>query len=752
MLAICSLKLIDLQVQSQFSASEINFSLPLVKSDKARSEKTKILESAIRSVVSKFKNKPIPVKKIVQNPIAKSSKQSDKKIFKDVSNLSFTPKVSVFKDSERPLLEPVQIEKKNKEENIEVRVVKNRKENILSEENESQLTIQSNAYELSMHDMNEQGLTVVRKLPKVSWVDIAIDVGKYEKLIAEKTKTKMNTDRISTEQSALEKSKSVINEISNSKVVAEKKPPRMKQKVVEDELLFFEYSKSSKKDQPEIVETEAEKDHAPSVKPVEVPVRAKAAEIVATKKVEQPKVSSVVTSQNVSALANSLKKLQKTIEPAKKDQVDTRLAVLTKQTQNKKSSDVLPDNMINSAAGFVETPKENNFECLQEAKGRKNNEYSFDYSISLNRIDVGDQSTMRHFRMHFADDQDEMIQDYGSGKIQVGGDVIGNMNTRRATLVSRGNIPTSLDIVFEDSSANLAIPTFSFEKLDSFVTYSGKSSDGAHLLVELDDSTEDVELGVDHKYKAKFYLDKNYKIIDRNESDYYYVFFMGVPEGNTIVNYKNFKNELMTKIIYLSEDEVYYDPNFYAEIKNDSFRLFEEGVMSNCKTMLPVQQSKISTWAFDAKIKKESLNGFSVPHSIYPVGSRKYYELNHLPEPIYFGRWSQGEIIIPSEQYINQVMGQFSTRSGDCMVQLNLNRTPKDITFNGLSSKDSMALEARSLDRDGKFYNGPSDQTRRLFLKGSEQGVINVKLEYLDGSKQFIQTFCSENTYLVEQL
>ena len=52
----------------------------------------------------------------------------------------------------------------------------------------------------------------------------------------------------------------------------------------------------------------------------------------------------------------------------------------------------------------------------------------------------------------------------------------------------------------------------------------------------------------------------------------------------------------------------------------------------------------------------------------------------------------------------------------------------------------------------GDFYDEISYATERVFLMGEEQGTINIKLNYTDGSSQFIQTFCSDSTYLVEQL
>jgi hypothetical protein len=67
---------------------------------------------------------------------------------------------------------------------------------------------------------------------------------------------------------------------------------------------------------------------------------------------------------------------------------------------------------------------------------------------------------------------------------------------------------------------------------------------------------------------------------------------------------------------------------------------------------------------------------------------------------------------------------------------------------------------AQVLDSDGKFYDSVSDKTRKIIVIGESQGSsdvfadakINIKIQYQDGSSQFLNSYCSPNTYLVEQL
>ena len=174
--------------------------------------------------------------------------------------------------------------------------------------------------------------------------------------------------------------------------------------------------------------------------------------------------------------------------------------------------------------------------------------------------------------------------------------------------------------------------------------------------------------------------------------------------------------------------------------------------MSNCKGLLSLQADEISPWSFEAKVEKKSLNRYKINKMIYPMGTRKYLELKHLEESIFVGRWGQSAVVVPTEDYVRHVLGNFESNGNECLVQLNLSKNLKSIDYKAQSENGEMSTQAKFLDTDGIFYSDVSDATNRAFIFGEGQGIINIKLEYTDGSKQFMQTFCSDSTYLVEQL
>lgn len=672
--------------------------------------------------------KPISVEKIVQRlPLIKSTKRVVKKTaFRDIETLDFAPKVvSVRKPkSKKEKLDFIFIKKEvvkidskiNKNFTVKVKEI-NKKD------------ISKTNYELSFKKINEQRYKVDRPLESVVFLEV--DPFKYKsKNIA---KTEIKEDRISTGKSAIEKSPSV------KKI--------KKQKTSTDEIVFYDYS--TPKVQKAIVNEVKQKEvvtaeRIPEVKSLPVvalpSVTAQPVLKPETKKKKENVISSLakLDNQAMKNLEESIKKLEM-VEPKK-----SVVKVASANEQEKPSGAAKIDT---TGSSFLPTPETCDF--IQSVESG----YSFDYSISLKSIGLSNNFNKIHnFELRFLDDMDSIYRDYGEGKIRISGDVAGDFNIRRGTIYTKNHFPLSMDIVIEDAEANITIPAFTLEKMGEITGELGISDRGAHVLFELDQTTEDIEIGVDHKYKAKIYLDKNFQVVDRASSDFYFIAFLGLDPGNTIVNYKRSNSEVVTKIIHLAGDELYYDPNFYAEFNQDTFGLFEEGLLSDCPSRLDIRSSNIKPWAHSGVFKKASLNSFEAKNVAYPMGSRKYVQLDHLTEPIFVGRWNQESIVIPTDDYISQVLKQFDVRGGECVVQLNVQRQLKDLKYSGFSASGGMNITSKVLDKDGKFYEAPSDQSKRVFFMGESQGVINIEINYLDGSKSYVQTFCSQNTYLIEQL
>ena len=136
------------------------------------------------------------------------------------------------------------------------------------------------------------------------------------------------------------------------------------------------------------------------------------------------------------------------------------------------------------------------------------------------------------------------------------------------------------------------------------------------------------------------------------------------------------------------------------------------------------------------------------------MGMRKYFEFNHLGETVYLGTWDKNEVEVPSRNFIENIMGSMELLDlkGRCLIQLNLEKEVLNIKVGGDTVKGPMNIESAYLDQDGTMSDEISEFAQKAFYVGDLQGLINIEINYLDKTKEYIQTFCSDETYLVEQL
>lgn len=339
-------------------------------------------------------------------------------------------------------------------------------------------------------------------------------------------------------------------------------------------------------------------------------------------------------------------------------------------------------------------------------------------------------------------------------KLYIKEDINGEMNIRRGTVYTRSTVPTTSDFVIELEDVKINLPLITIESYQKLIESKGLRDSGANILIELDNTTEDVFISSTTYYQKKLYLNNNFKEINPGDAEYNYVFFVGVDAGNTILTYKNFSNEQTSKIIHLSEDEIYYDSNVYVEELKDSFTICEESLLSKEAKEVSVAERKINSFSFDSEIKIKSMNSVAVDRSLYPLGTRKYFSIKDENEEIFLGRFREETIIIPDISYRDVVLRHFGLRTlgEQCVVQVNINKGLKEVLIEGQGKRGYSSIEKQYLDRDGNFYKEISDSTTKLFLLGEEQGLINIKLNYKDNTSESLMTYCSENTYLIEQI
>lgn len=687
--------------------------------------------------------------KEIKNYSVKSNKLSIGTETKDVENLDFSisnikaEKNTTYIDRNKTIQNKILKHKNIKKKIIEYSIPK--KDIIHNNKDLDTIVIKRNRNELNINEpVNLYGFHNTKKIEKSNWSRVfKLRTYELEKVkmakpqiaktdyyenketiirVDNKKEQKNKTtkiDRISTALSATEKSDDLkqLSKISEANIVREQKAETVtKSKVKNEDLVFFDYS-------------------ADEVKPDDKSIVAKKiAAVMAPVKKNKPKLD-----------FNNLYDRNK--KPSVSDITAPKVAVNIPDETNKNEYSLLNDKM-NTQKNM------NGFMPPIEKKKTKNKKKIAEYSIQTYSVQGNKVRDHRNFEIRFEDDIDDIRQDFGEGIINLTEAINNEMMIRRGTIYTAGHIPTTVDFVLEDNEVASTIPLLTQEYLASVLEKEKVTGSGATLLVELDEQTEDLDLDVDTAYEKKIFLDKNFNIVDRSDSEYSFIMILGVKPGNTILSFKTITNEMVSKIIHLESDEVYYDSNFYVDTDNDDFELNEESLLSKSSSPLSLDNKEILGLTFDAKIKKKTINLYELNKVKYPIGIRSYVELKHLNESIFVGRWKNKVVQVPSETYMRFVLDQFSikTVNSQCLIQINLPKEAKELYFNGQSNSRAMRVQTRILDSDGQFYEDLSNESKKIFILGEEQGIINVKVKYTDNTVDYLQSYCSDSTYLVEQL
>ena len=104
-----------------------------------------------------------------------------------------------------------------------------------------------------------------------------------------------------------------------------------------------------------------------------------------------------------------------------------------------------------------------------------------------------------------------------------------------------------------------------------------------------------------------------------------------------------------------------------------------------------------------------------------------------------------------------RVLDSFNLESLDkrCLIQINLKNAPLEVLIDGDSSFGPIDLETQFLDKEGVFESDVenlNELTDQIFILGDLQGIINLRINYINGQADTLQTICSADDYLIEQL
>jgi hypothetical protein len=390
---------------------------------------------------------------------------------------------------------------------------------------------------------------------------------------------------------------------------------------------------------------------------------------------------------------------------------------------------------------------------------------SYQASLSIHAIgvDLKKALNVEGFEVRYQDDLSEMSEDYGSGEVKLEVAMAQPKMTRAVTLLKRGYIPTTTELILEDrnneeESASVSVPLIEEEVFNDLMAPYERNGTVGSLLVELDDETDVAKLDV--RFGDVIKLNGDFKRTE-NE-DFRYQLFVGVQAGNAMVSYHRGNGEIVSKIIHIHENEITFDANFYEDVVNEKVRIYEEELLSKESSPLIVSGEQVKVFATNSTAKKINNHTYKMPFGSSHLGGRRYLELNHQSEPVFVGLRDNNSVTVPSENFMRFILSKVEGEKlgSRCLIQVNLNKKIEKFEVASESVAQSLMTSTQVLDTDGKFYDSVSDKTRKIIIIGEGQGTaelspdakINIKIQFEDGSVQFLNSYCSPNTYLVEQL
>lgn len=383
--------------------------------------------------------------------------------------------------------------------------------------------------------------------------------------------------------------------------------------------------------------------------------------------------------------------------------------------------------------------------------------YETQMTIQGVATDLRHNDVLRGFEVRFQDNTSESFEDYGDGEVSVSLSMSRPKMTRSMVLLKRGFAPTNTDLILEEGAGSVSIPVLSQELLDTQMAPFERTGPVGALLVELADETEKATLDV--PFGKVITLDGDMR--ETSSEDFRYQLFVGVKAGNALLSYVH-GNEITNKIVHVHEREVTFESNFFEKEKLEKVSLFQEDLLSREKSPLVTASENVRVFAKNIHGQKLNQNTYRMDFGRALMGGRNYIELAHESEPVFVGTKNETNLSIPSEGLMRHILSSLpdSKLGNRCVIQVNTKRKIADVSVAAESVGEGLMVSTQYLDADGRFYESASEKTRKIIMVGENQssdnqdmsGKVNLKITYLDGSQEFLGSYCSPNTYLVEQL
>lgn len=370
-------------------------------------------------------------------------------------------------------------------------------------------------------------------------------------------------------------------------------------------------------------------------------------------------------------------------------------------------------------------------------------------AISLN-LDNHSQAPLRDFEVSFAYAPDNIERSYNSDFIFVKNNLNSGFGAIRIEIQAKDHIPTTTTLALGDiENSQFLIPVFnSFALMKFFDVHKFYHTDGA-LLLALEDSEQEIE--IDSLYKTKLYFDEQLNITETQKK---YIFYSGLTPGPRTIQILDKSNNIATYVVVIEYDKIHFERVSLLQKNEKTLILDEMPVVGKSGIPYDIDPKNITYYNTKVHASKIGVNKYSFFLPIRSYAMREYFRIQDRFGEFYIGTAPDKlRVLIPSEYLVNEVYKSYSIEgiNRNCLILFNLSESIDNVeaSFKGEFVSEP---EIKFIDKDGLIENEPSQYTIGMSILGSGHGTVELKLNYLNQTADYLNSFCTPNVMIVEQL
>ena len=572
-------------------------------------------------------------------------------------------------------------------------------------------------------------LKVAKVSNEESFEEDSLEGEAQAEVLAESSETPaQRLDRVQTDQAAVER-KSSVNELKEN--VANSLTS-------EDEPIFLDYSKDEGLDAEPPMPTVAE---ALAQKLPEPGMNTQVVGGIPTKAKMSPAVERAISRE-----LNSPQTNPKSI--VLDDEGDDELQL---STQESKASLTRTPFAPEAAAKAVKT--EVNTQGFKEDDKEEGEKHEAKLALSAIKVELnqGQGHSLNNFEFELGYDNSERLFDSGSGVVEYSIPLHSQAAVIDGRLVQKDSLRTRTSLSLGEGLLEMEVPTFSISSLEKFLEQEKLRGEGGFLLVDV--QNEVFQTLIDADFEKSYFLNENF-VKTNNASEARYHFYVGVEPGNVLITYQLKNKKTAQKVLFVGLDEMTFDAAEFAPERVRKLALYEQKLFGSELSDLQLSPEDLRYFNTSNTASLQGLNFYEINRPALPLGMREYFEVGTKRDAVFVGNLEAKSLKVPSLDFRDAVLDSQGLQNleGACLIQLNLSKKLKDVRVMAEAGRRPMNLTQSYLGKNGEFSTEFDSTSTKAFFVGYEQGTVDYRLDYLDGSSDAFQGFCSLGSYIIEEL